>query len=139
MQLAFSKKFTYDREGPAAGRRSGWASTSPRSPSTRPASRRGRCGAPRCAGSPARRSSSAGTSCPLVSDEFRRVEIGFLLAAGVLFALLYYVYRRPHERAEDVPEPGSPEELEARLAMLDEQRLAEQAQGPSMGMDTTPS
>lgn len=58
---------------------------------------------------------------PLVSNEFRRVEIGFLLAAGVLFALLYYVYRRPHERAEDVPEPGSGEELEARLAMLDEQ------------------
>ncbi len=58
---------------------------------------------------------------PLVSNEFRRVEIGFLLAAGVLFALLYYVYRRPHERAEDVPQPGSGEELEARLAMLDEQ------------------
>jgi O-antigen/teichoic acid export membrane protein len=58
---------------------------------------------------------------PLVSNEFRRVEIGFLLAAGVLFALLYYVYRRPHERVEDVPEPGSGEELEARLAMLDEQ------------------
>jgi O-antigen/teichoic acid export membrane protein len=57
---------------------------------------------------------------PLVSNEFRRVEFGFLLAAGVLFALLYYVYRRPHERAEDVPEPGSPEELEARLAMIDE-------------------
>ncbi len=31
-----------------------------------------------------------------------------------------YVYRRPRERAEDVPEPGSPEELEARLAMIDE-------------------
>ncbi len=58
---------------------------------------------------------------PLVENEFRRVEIGFLLAAGVLFALLYYVYRRPHERAEDVPEPGSGEEIEARLAMLDEQ------------------
>ena len=43
---------------------------------------------------------------PLVSNEFRRVEIGFLLAAGVLFALLYYVYRRPHERAEDVPRAG---------------------------------
>ena len=57
---------------------------------------------------------------PLVSNEFRRVEIGFLLAAGVLFALLYCVYRRPHERAEDVPEPGSPEELEARLAAIDE-------------------
>jgi O-antigen/teichoic acid export membrane protein len=57
---------------------------------------------------------------PLVSNEFRRVEIGFLLAAGVLFSLLYYVYRRPHGRAEDVPKPGSGEELEARLAMLDE-------------------
>jgi len=56
---------------------------------------------------------------PLVNDEFRRVEIGFLLAAGVLFALLYYVYRRPHERAEDVPQPGSAEELEAQLEMID--------------------
>jgi O-antigen/teichoic acid export membrane protein len=56
---------------------------------------------------------------PLVSDEFRRVEIGFLLAAGVLFTLLYYVYRRPHERAGDVPQPGSGEELEARLEMID--------------------
>jgi O-antigen/teichoic acid export membrane protein len=57
---------------------------------------------------------------PFVGDEFRRVEVGFLLAAGVLFALLYFVYRRPHERAEDVPAPGSPEELEARLAIIDE-------------------
>jgi len=58
---------------------------------------------------------------PLVGDEFRRVEIGFLLAAGVLFSLLYYVYRRPHERAEDVPRPGSPEEIEIKLATIDEQ------------------
>jgi O-antigen/teichoic acid export membrane protein len=57
---------------------------------------------------------------PLVSNEFRRVEVGFLLAAGVLFSLLYWVYRRPHERAEDVPEPGSGEELEVRVGMLDE-------------------
>ncbi len=57
---------------------------------------------------------------PLVSNEFRRVEIGFVLAAGLLFSLLYYVYSRPHERAEDVPAPGSPEELEARLAAIDE-------------------
>jgi O-antigen/teichoic acid export membrane protein len=57
---------------------------------------------------------------PLISNEFRRVEIGFLLAAGVLFSLLYYVYRRPHGRAEDVPQPGSGEELEARLAIIDE-------------------
>jgi O-antigen/teichoic acid export membrane protein len=58
---------------------------------------------------------------PLLSNEFRRVECGFLLAAGVLFALLYYVYRHPHERAEDVPGPGSGEELEVRMGMLDEQ------------------
>jgi O-antigen/teichoic acid export membrane protein len=57
---------------------------------------------------------------PLVSNEFRRVEIGFLLAAGVLFSLLYWVYRHPHERAEDVPAPGSGEELEVRVGMLDE-------------------
>jgi len=57
---------------------------------------------------------------PLVSDEFRRVELGFLLAAGVLLSLLYYVYRRPHERAEDIPAPGSPEELELRLAAIDD-------------------
>jgi O-antigen/teichoic acid export membrane protein len=58
---------------------------------------------------------------PIVSNEQRRVEIGFLLAAGVLFALLYWVYRRPHvDHPEDVPKPGSPEELEARLAVFDE-------------------
>jgi len=57
---------------------------------------------------------------PLVGDEFRRVEIGFALAAGALLALLYLIYRRPRERAEDVPAPDSPEELELRLAAVDE-------------------
>jgi O-antigen/teichoic acid export membrane protein len=57
---------------------------------------------------------------PLVNDEFLRVEVGFTLTAGLLFALLYLIYRRPHERAEDVPAPGSPEELELRLAAVDE-------------------
>ncbi len=57
---------------------------------------------------------------PLISDAFLRVEIGFALTAGILFALLYLVYRNPHERAEDVPAAGSPEELEARLASIDE-------------------
>ena len=57
---------------------------------------------------------------PLVGDEFRRVEIGFTLAAGVLLLLLLLVYRDPHGRAEDVPRSGSPEELEARLASIDE-------------------
>jgi O-antigen/teichoic acid export membrane protein len=57
---------------------------------------------------------------PIVGDEFRRVEIGFALTAGVLFALLYLVYRYPHGRAEDVPREGSTEELELRLASIDE-------------------
>jgi hypothetical protein len=57
---------------------------------------------------------------PLVSDEFRRVEIGFTLAAGLLLALLFLVYRKPHERKEDIPDVGSAEELEVRLAAVDE-------------------
>jgi len=57
---------------------------------------------------------------PIVSNEFRRVEIGFALTAGVLFALLYLVYRYPHERIEDIPREGSTEELELRLAAIDE-------------------
>ena len=57
---------------------------------------------------------------PIVGDEFRRVEIGFALTAGVLFALLYLVYRRPHGREEDIPREGSTEELELRLASIDE-------------------
>jgi O-antigen/teichoic acid export membrane protein len=57
---------------------------------------------------------------PIVDNEFRRVEIGFALTAGVLFALLYFVYRRPHGRPEDIPREGSTEELELRLASIDE-------------------
>lgn len=57
---------------------------------------------------------------PIVGDEFRRVEIGFALTAGALFALLYLVYLRPHGRPEDIPREGSTEELELRLASIDE-------------------
>jgi hypothetical protein len=53
-------------------------------------------------------------------EEFRRVEVGFTAAAALLCALLYLVYRRPHARAGDEIEPGSPRELEARLAAADE-------------------
>ncbi len=120
MQLAFSKKFTYDRGGlllVSVGMGLYLASVTvnqaciAQGQVRRAAVRWIACAA----------AFIAWNFVPLVSDEFRRVEIGFLLAAGLLFSLLYYVYRRPHERAEDVPQPGSGEELEARLAMLDEQ------------------
>jgi O-antigen/teichoic acid export membrane protein len=118
MQLAFSKKFTYDRPGlllVAVGMGLYLCSVTVNQACI--------------AQGQVRRAAVRWISCaalfiawnfvPLVSNEFRRVEIGFLLAAGVLFALLYYVYHRPHERAEDVPQPGSAEELEARLEMID--------------------
>ncbi len=57
---------------------------------------------------------------PVISDEYRRVEIGFTLTAASLLALLYAIYRRPIERAEDVPDPGSSEELEGLVAAADE-------------------
>jgi len=120
MQIAFSKKFTYDREGlllVTLGMGLYLSSVTVNQACV--------------AQGQVRRAAVRWIGCaalfigwnfvPLVSDEFRRVEIGFLLAAGVLFSLLYYVYRRPHERAEDVPQPGSPEELEIKLAALDEQ------------------
>jgi O-antigen/teichoic acid export membrane protein len=119
MQLAFSKKFTYDRAGlllVTAGMGLYLSSVTVNQACI--------------AQGQVRRAAVRWISCaaifigwnfvPLIGDEFRRVEIGFLLAAGLLFSLLYWVYRRPHERAEDVPEPGSPEELEARLALMDE-------------------
>jgi O-antigen/teichoic acid export membrane protein len=55
-----------------------------------------------------------------IGDEFRRVEVGFAAAALLLLGLLFAIYRRPHERPEDVPAAGSSEELEARLAAADE-------------------
>jgi hypothetical protein len=58
---------------------------------------------------------------PIVSNEQRRIEVGFLLAAAVLSVLLWWVYTHPKEsHPEDVPHPGSSEELEARLASIDE-------------------
>ncbi|HWA53372.1 MAG TPA: lipopolysaccharide biosynthesis protein [Solirubrobacterales bacterium] len=119
MQLAFSNKFTYDREGlllVTLGMGLYLASVTVNQACI--------------AQGQVRRVALRWIACallfigwnfvPLVSNEYRRVEFGFLLAAGVLFSLLYYVYRHPHERAEDVPQPGSPEELEAELALIDE-------------------
>jgi O-antigen/teichoic acid export membrane protein len=119
MQIAFSKKFTYDRAGLlliSVGMGLYLSSVTVNQACI--------------AQGQVRRAAARWIACaalfigwnfvPLVSDEFRRVEIGFLLAAGVLFSLLYLVYRHPRERPEDVPEPGSGEELEVRVGMLDE-------------------
>jgi O-antigen/teichoic acid export membrane protein len=53
-------------------------------------------------------------------DEYRRVEVGFLGAAVLLCGFLYALYRRPHARPGDAVEPGSPAEIEAQLAAADE-------------------
>ncbi len=119
MQIAFSKKFTYDREGlllVSVGMGLYLSSVTVNQACI--------------AQGQVRRAAVRWITCaalfigwnfvPLVSNEFRRVEIGFLLAAGVLFSLLYYVYRHPRERAEDVVQPGSGEELEVQVGMLDE-------------------
>ena len=119
MQLAFSKKFTYDRAGlllVTAGMGLYLSAVTVNQACV--------------AQGQVRRASARWISCaaffiawcflPLISNEFRRVEIGFALTAGVLLSLLYLIYRRPRERPEDVPELGSTAELEARLAAADE-------------------
>jgi O-antigen/teichoic acid export membrane protein len=119
MQIAFSKKFTYDRAGlllVSVGMGLYLSSVTVNQACI--------------AQGQVRRAAARWIACaalfigwnfvPLISEEFRRVEVGFLVAAGALFSLLFYVYRHPRERSEDVPAPGSGEELEARLATLDE-------------------
>jgi O-antigen/teichoic acid export membrane protein len=119
MQIAFSKKFTYDREGlllVSVGMGLYLSSVTVNQACI--------------AQGQVRRAAARWIACaalfigwnfiPLIENEFRRVEIGFLVAAGVLFSLLSLVYRHPRERAEDVPEPGSTEEWELRVGMLDE-------------------
>ena len=53
-------------------------------------------------------------------DVFRQVELGYLGAAAILAGLLYVVYRNPSAPASDALAPGSPRELEARLAAADD-------------------
>jgi hypothetical protein len=50
------------------------------------------------------------------------VEVGFAGAAFLLCTLLYLLYRHPPRvpRPEDTVAPGSPEEIEARMAAADE-------------------
>lgn len=53
-------------------------------------------------------------------DPYRTVEVGFLGAAALLSVLLYVLYQRPHPVPGDEIEPGSAREVEARLAAADE-------------------
>jgi O-antigen/teichoic acid export membrane protein len=118
MQLAFGAKFTYDRVGlliVTAGM--GFYLSS------------GTLSQAALAQGQVRRAAACWVGCALafvgwnllpVLDEFRRVEVGFAGAAVVLSGLLYLLYRRPRARPQDVVEPGSPQELEARLAAADE-------------------
>jgi hypothetical protein len=57
---------------------------------------------------------------PLIEDVNRRVEIGFTLTALILLAGLYWIYRRPSGPEEGLPLEGSPDEIGARLAGLEE-------------------
>jgi O-antigen/teichoic acid export membrane protein len=119
MQLAFSKKFTYDRIGLLLV-------TTGMGLYLSAVTVNQAC----LAQGQVRRASGRWISCaaffiawnflPLIGDEFRRVEIGFAATAGLLLGLLYAIYLRPIERAEDVPQAGSTEELEAQLAAADE-------------------
>ena len=45
---------------------------------------------------------------PIVSDEFRRVEVGYLGGAAILCALLYAIYRRPARAARTRSSPARP-------------------------------
>jgi O-antigen/teichoic acid export membrane protein len=118
MQIAFGAKFTYDRVGllcVAAGMGVYLAATTLNQASV--------------AEGKVRRAAACWVACAIgflgwnllpVLSEFRRVEVGFLGAALALCGLLYVVYRQPAARPADILEPGSPAELEARLAAAEE-------------------
>jgi len=60
------------------------------------------------------------TLLPLISDGALRVEIGFSLTALILLASLFLIYRRPREVESDLPLEGTPEQIETKLAGLEE-------------------
>jgi len=57
---------------------------------------------------------------PIVSSVVTRVVVGYLGAATLLCALLYWLYRQPLQVREVRVEPGSTEEMELQLASADE-------------------
>ena len=60
------------------------------------------------------------TVVPIVSSVVTRVVVGYLGAATLLCALLYWLYRQPLQPREVRVEPGSAEEVELQLASADE-------------------
>jgi O-antigen/teichoic acid export membrane protein len=60
------------------------------------------------------------TLIPIIDNDFHRVEVGYLGAATLLCALLYWLYRQPLQRREVPVKPGSTEEMELQLASADE-------------------
>ena len=60
------------------------------------------------------------TVVPIVSSDITRVVVGYLGAATVLCAALYWLYRQPLVEREARVEPGSTEEMELQLASADE-------------------
>jgi O-antigen/teichoic acid export membrane protein len=118
MQLAFGEKFTYDRAGLAivAVGMGFYLSAAALNQAA-------------LAHGQARRAAACWVTCavgfviwnliaPL--DPFRTVEVGFAGAAAILAGLLYLLYAQPHPVTADTLEPGSPREIEARLAAVDE-------------------
>jgi O-antigen/teichoic acid export membrane protein len=119
MQIAFGEKFTYDRAGlliVTAGM--GFYLTAVTLNQAALASGQVRRAALCFATSAA--AFVIWSLLPVLEDEFRRIEVGYAGAAALLCGLLYLLYRRPRPREGDVLEPGSPQELEARLAAADE-------------------
>jgi O-antigen/teichoic acid export membrane protein len=118
MQVAFGDKFTYDREGlviVAVGMGLYLSAATLNQAAV--------------AQGQVRRASACWAACAIafigwnllpVLTEFRRVEVGFALAAALLCSVLYVLYRHPPARPADVVRPGSPEELEARVAAAEE-------------------
>jgi O-antigen/teichoic acid export membrane protein len=118
MQIAFGNKFTYDRPAlilVSVGMGLYLSATTLNQAAL--------------AQGQARRAAACWISCavaflvwnllPVLSD-FRRVEIGFAGAAATLATLLYILYRHPVSRPGDEVAPGSPSEIEARLAAAEE-------------------
>ena len=119
MQLAFSDKFTYDRPGLliiTAGMGLYLAAVTVNQACL--------------AQGQARRAGIRWISCavffivwtlvPVIGDAALRVEVGFTLTALILLASLFLIYRRPREVEADLPLEGTPEQIETKLAGLEE-------------------